>query len=160
LLQSVRHVGLDSAKPFAGFDLLAQDPHKSVDLLVFELRPIPRGRYAVGKKTPQELHMLGCFRALRYLTGVSFSARTSARLSDDESQFLDFDKQMHDSNPSHKLHFFGVWMSRDTDFVAPVDAQKAIIKEWRRFQVKEGAGFTYKQPRPAAECMDDWFWFG
>lgn|GEM_PF-2932708 len=159
LRQAVQQLGL-SADASAGFDLLAQEPREAVSMLVSELHSIPRGHYTEGKKTPAEKHIVGCLRALHYLTGVTYSAPSRAKLTADEKQFLDFDKQMHDSNPDHKLHFFGVWMSRNADYLAPVDAQKEIIKAWRRFQATQGASFTYKPSRPAKDCMDDWFWFG
>ncbi|MBS1992791.1 MAG: hypothetical protein JSS83_19875 [Cyanobacteria bacterium SZAS LIN-3] len=160
LRRAAVEVGLKSEDPSAGFDLLAQDPHRSVALLVAELHPIARRTYFEGKKPTGERHVVGCLRALRYITGRTFVAATGSALSADEKQFLDFDQDMHDSNPSHKLHFFGVWMSRNADFVAPTDVQKAIIKSWRRFQETDGRTFNYKPRSSAANCIDDWFWYG
>jgi len=160
LAKTVSELGLKPADPGYGFDLLAQEPHEAVALLVKELHPIAHRTYFEGNKTNQSNHVIACLRALRYISGRTFSVTTKAKLNDGERQFLDFDKEMHDSNPSHKIHFFGVWMSRNADYVAPEDAQLAIIEEWKRFQKEEGKDFKYRPAASAAKSMDDWFWFG
>src|SRR5437016_2268719 len=81
--------------------ILATDPPKSVAFLTRELRTVPRGTYYPGKKSIEEQHVVACLRALRYLTGITFSAKTAAQLTDDEKQFLDFRNEMHDNNPTH-----------------------------------------------------------
>jgi len=160
LTQCVRQLGLQVSDPAYGFDLLAQKPHQAVALLVDQLHSIKRGLYYESKKTDQSRHILACLRALHYITGRTFVSATGDRLNDDERQFLDFDKQVHDQNPSHKIHFFGVWMSRDAEYVAPKDAQLAIIEEWKHFQKAEGETFAYKPAASAAKSMEDWYWFG
>jgi hypothetical protein len=160
LAKTASQLGLRPSDPGYGFDLLAQDPYEAVTLLVKELHPIARRAYFEDKKTDQSRHVIACLRALRYITGRTFSVTTKAKLNDSERQFLDFDKEMHDSNPSHKIHFFGVWMSRNADYVAPEDAQLAIIEAWKRFQKEEGKDFKYRPAASAAKSMDDWFWFG
>jgi hypothetical protein len=160
LTQTVNKLGLLPSDPGYGFDLLAKQPHEAVALLVEQLHPIARRAYFESKKTNESRHVIACLRALRYITGRTFVVSTKAKLHDDERQFLDFDKAMRDSNSSHKIHFFGVWMSRDAEYVAPQDAQLAIIKEWKRFQKDDGQTFIYRPAAPAAKSMDDWYWFG
>ena len=106
LTSTVHRLGLNPKDPIDGFDLLAKSPELAVPLLAEELHPIKRGKYLEGKKNADALHVFACLRALRFLTGRTFSATTNAELNYDEKQFLDFDKEMHDENPSHKLHFF------------------------------------------------------
>ncbi len=160
LAGTVSRLGLNQSDPGAGFDLLEKSPHQAVELLVQELHPIKRGAYFENKKTEQSRHVLACLRALRYITGRSFSVPTRSKLSDDEKQFLDFDKEMHDNNPGHKIHFFGVWMSRDAEYVAPQDAQLAIIEKWKDFVRSEGKDFLYHPAASAKDSMDSWYWYG
>jgi hypothetical protein len=141
------------------FDLLAANPHLAAKLLTKELHQIPRKTYYPSEKTEESRHVLNCLRALRYLTGKTFSASTKEKLAPDESQFLDFNTEMRDANPGHKIHFFGVWMSRDAEFVAPLDAQEKIIDQWKQWQKEYGDSFVHSVPK-AKDCMDAWVWFG
>ena len=145
------------------FDVLATAPQRSVPLLVEQLHPLPRRTYFTTSKTAQSRHVIACLRALHYISGKTFSAETKAKLSDDERQFLDFAKTMGDSNPDHALHFFGVWMSRDAEIVAPTDVQKAIIEQWRTYAKEVAHQETSKlakPAKPAAQAKDDWYWYG
>ena len=160
LSKIVKTLGVNQEEVAQDFDALADDPHASVALLVSELHPIPCKVYYNIKKTEESQHVINCLRALRYLTGLTFTAKTSQVLADDARQFLDFNKQMHDDNPEHKIHFFGVWMSRDADFVAPRDAQLSIINQWRKWQRQYGNSFKYVPAKKAAEAMDEWYWWG
>jgi hypothetical protein len=141
------------------FDLFSSNSHLATKLLIEELHPIPRKAYYPSGKTDESRHVLNCLRALRYLTGKTFSATTKEKLTPDESQFLDFNTKMHAVNPGHRIHFFGVWMSRDAEFVAPLDAQQKIIDRWKKWQGEYGQTFVHSSPR-AKDCMDDWVWFG
>jgi hypothetical protein len=141
------------------FDLLAANSHLAAKLLIKELHPIPRKTYYPSGKTEESRHVLNCLRALRYLTGKTFSAATKQKLRPDESQFLDFNTEMHDANPGHRIHFFSVWMSRDAEFVAPLDAQQKIIDQWKQWQEEYGDTFVHS-PLKAEDCMDAWVWFG
>jgi hypothetical protein len=134
-----------------------------VPLLVEQLHTLPRRTYFKTSKTAQSRHVIACLRALHYISGKTFSAATKANLSDDERQFLDFAKAMGDSNPGHALHFFGVWMSRDAEILAPLDVQKAIIEQWRTYAgeiMQKPPAKLAKPPKPAAQAKDDWYWYG
>jgi hypothetical protein len=60
------------------------------------------------------------------VTGLDFTASTRARLRDDEAHFLRVSSQ-------GEVEFFATWMLRDSDWVAPKDAQVAIIKKWQEW---------------------------
>jgi len=140
--------------------VLKTDQHAAVTFLVGELHPIPRKVYFERTKTKDARHIVSCLQALHYLTGLTFTAGTESRLTDDETQFLDFSNAMHDSNPDHRLHFFGIWMSRDAYFVAPVDAQHKIIDQWKQWQNQYGNSFQYIPSGTPKDSIDHWYWFG
>jgi len=158
--KTVGHLGESAERLNDDLDKLELNPHKAVELLVGQLRVIPRRTYFEKNKTRESRHVIGCLRALRYLTGLTFSAKTNTVLSSDEKQFLDFKKEMRDANADHKLHFFSVWMSRNAEFVAPKDAQAQIIEHWKTWLRLHGATFNYKPAGTARDTMDHWFWFG
>jgi hypothetical protein len=156
----IKTLGVSEENISYALDLLATDPQQSTRLLIVELHPIPRKTYFEATKTPESKHVIACLRALHYLTGTTFSATSTAKLSDDEKQFLDFHNQMHDDNPGHALHFFGVWMSRNADIVAPTDAQRNIIKRWKLWGSQHGNTVNSVPSGKAAQKMDEWYWFG
>jgi len=160
LQQTVKWLGLESRDAGQDFEKLRSNPHVAASLLVAQLHPILRKAYYPDHRTKDSQHVICCLRALRYLTGITFSAKTNEKLSDDEKQFLDFKTEMHDTNPEHKLHFFGVWMSRDAEFVAPEDTQKRIIDQWRKWQHDFGGTFQYSPTKKPSDAMDDWYWYG
>jgi hypothetical protein len=160
LQETVRNLGKQTKDVPQEFEKLQKDPHEAVALLVMELHPIVRKTYYPDHRTADSEHIICCLRALHYLTGITFSAKTNLKLNDDEKQFLDFKTQMHDANPDHKIHFFGVWMSRDAEFVAPTDAQRSIIDQWKKWQHNSGGTFQYIPTRKPADAMADWYWYG
>jgi hypothetical protein len=160
LVQTVKMLGLAADKPARGFEILARSPRQASVLLVGQLHTLKRGLYYPSQRTDQTRHVLACLRALHYLSGRTFAAPTAAKLSDDERQFLDFDQQMHDTNPLHRLHFFSVWMSRDADYIAPEDAQTAIIKQWQQLIKEEREPVNYKPAADPSKWMNDFYWFG
>jgi hypothetical protein len=140
--------------------VLQSHPRTAAKLLVQQLQTVPRKMYYERDKSKDARHVIACLRALHYLTGVCFTATSATKLSDDEQQFLDFKLQMHDENPGHELHFFGVWMSRNADCVAPEDAQRRIIKQWVEWQKTNGDSFEPPHSGDPAKFMDEWYWFG
>jgi hypothetical protein len=158
--RTVKDLGIANENISKELAILAKDRHVATYLLVAELRPIPRKIYYESSKTKNSRHVIACLRALRYLTGSTFTARTKKRLSVDERQFLDFKNELYDVNPDHQLHFFSVWMSRNADFVAPIDAQKQIIFQWKQWQKNHGDSFQYTPPSTPEKSMDQWYWFG
>jgi len=127
---------------FDVFEVFYKNPELATKILIAELKPIARGRYQSGKH-PESVWVL---RALRSLTGVDFRAVTTASLSSDESHFLDL-------NAKGEVTFFGTWMSRDSVWVAPKDAQVAIIKKWQEWYAAHGRTHTYVNDRN----FDHWY---
>ena len=99
-------------------------------LLISSLKPVRRRQYVSGQY-PQVVWNI---RALRSLTGLDF---TPLRKQEEEAHFLG-----HDAN-TDTVHFFGTWMSRDRVWVAPRDAQTAIIRKWREWLTQHGKDFEY-----------------
>jgi hypothetical protein len=120
---------------------LYTNPYRSTQLLICDLRLTHRGHYH------NHPHAVWDIRALRSLTGLDFRAHTAADLTEDEAHFLD-----HDPNTDDVL-FFGTWMSRDTVWIAPHDAQIAIIKKWHEWSVHHGKDFKYVND----PVVDHWY---
>jgi len=128
---------------FARFEILYRNPRRSAQLLISSLAPVKRGRYPTGKH-PQ---VVWDIRALRSLTGLDFRGSTRANLAEDEAHFLGHDPK------TDEVEFFGTWMSRDRVWVAPVDAQGAIIEKWRKWFKERGDTFSYVNDRN----FDRWY---
>jgi hypothetical protein len=124
------------------FETLYKNPRRAAELLISTLQPVRRGQYPNGKH-PLVVWQI---RALRSLTGLDFTATTKSGLDTDESHFLDRKR-------NGEVRFFGTWMSRDRVWVAPVDAQTAIIGKWRAWLAKNGSTFTYVNDRN----FDHWY---
>jgi hypothetical protein len=123
-------------------EVFYENPEEATKLLIAELRPIKRGRYPGGEH-PQAVWIV---RALRSLTGLDFKAVTRARLTDDEAHFLR-------ASAEGEVEFFGTWMSRDSDWVAPKDAWVGIIKKWQEWYTRSGHTYRYVNDRD----LDDWY---
>ena len=130
LVKDVRTLGIsDSSHLYSKLSLLEKNSSKAVELLIRELKPIPE----IGRILPEEVdkyliqvHVVWCIRALRYLTAIDFTARTNYVFSDSEkvrSQFV------HSKDGA--CSFFGVHMAHDVIYLAPLDAQRAIILKWQ-----------------------------
>jgi hypothetical protein len=128
---------------FARFEILYRNPRRSAQLLISSLTPVRHGQYLTGKH-PQ---VVWDIRALRSLTGLDFRGPTEAGLTQEEAHFLDHDPK------TGGVEFFGTWMSRDRVWVAPVDAQAAIIKRWREWFREHGETFTYVNDKN----FDHWY---
>ena len=103
-------------------ELFYRNPEEATKAVIAELRPTKRGRYPGGAH-PQAVWIV---RVLRSVTGLDFTASTRARLRGDEAHFLRVSAQ-------GEVEFFVTWTLRDSDWVAPKDAQVAVIKksqEW------------------------------
>jgi hypothetical protein len=122
----------DSESTDTQFQVFYKNPERSTELLIAALKPTSRGNYRTGQH-PQAVWIV---RALRSLTGLDFRATTAARLSSDETHFLDM-------NGKHQIRFFGTWMSRDRTWVAPEDTQIAIIKQWQDWFPRHGHNHKY-----------------
>ena len=108
-------------------------PRDAVRLLIASLQPIPEEKVVAHDRDAHRtaLRVVWTVRALRYLTGKNFRAPTAHVFgpSEDERTREELLKKDDDNNVS----FFGTWMSRDSVYIAPPDAQRAIIEAWRRW---------------------------
>jgi len=128
---------------FPRFEILYKNPRRSTELLISSLKPVRRGQYLTGEH-PEVVWKI---RALRSLTGLNFRASTHADLTEDEAHFLGHDPK------TDEVEFFGTWMSRDRVWVAPPDAQTAIIRKWQKWYREHGETFTYPNDRN----FDNWY---
>jgi hypothetical protein len=109
---------------------------------------------------PQTMQVIWAIRGLRYLTGCQdFMAPTSespAGWTDDRRAWLFRDAAGNpvDQQPKEGLPFFRTWMSRDSVYIAPRDAQLSIINRWTEWYKTTGReGFEYK----TCEERDNWY---
>src|SRR5208282_3005712 len=133
--------GSGDTAPKERFEIFYRNPYRSTELLISALEPVRRGHYT------EHLQAVWIIRALRSLTGLDFRATTKVDLTADEAHFLDHDPV------TDQVCFFGTWMSRDTVWVAPYDAQITIIKKWREWFAKEGKDYKYVNDPD----FDDWY---
>jgi hypothetical protein len=127
---------------------LAHQPVESARLLVRELHPVTGIRipsWEPRAKWKDTLHVVWCIRALRYITGgLDFRAATAHHFGTSEIErnrewFVGGEQFRKDRT----VCFFGVWMSRDSTYIAPHDAQIEIIREWRAWYEQHGKTFSY-----------------
>lgn len=86
-------------------------------------------------------------RTLQALTGIKFHAPTKEILDENTINFLDYDQD-------GELYFYGNWMSRGVDYVAPHDVQLKIIEQWKAWLPSNLETHTYI-------CSDSWdYYFG
>lgn len=141
--------------------VLATQPVLSARLLIAELHPVvgvrilstePRARW---KDT---LHVIWCLRALRYITGgLEFRGTTDRVLGgsgiEQRRKWFVGGKEF---DQDRTVRFFGVWMSRDSTYIAPWDAQVKIIKQWRDWYEEHGRTFAYVNPA-RSQPPDVWY---
>ena len=132
---AIAHLNNDSLE--SSLQLFYSNPYRSTELLIATLEPTARGNFH------EHPRVVWAIRALRSLTGLDFQATTKATLTRDERNFFDPDT-------AGQIPFFGVWMSRDRVWVAPQDAQIAIIKKWRVWFVKHGSNYKFVDDPVAA----------
>ncbi len=139
---------------------LAEHPRQAVKLLVRELHTVPlRAIHDPESEegiVQQSLHVVWCLRALTYLTGREFKARTTEQIiithdsisidSDEELESLDQVVQLYGRYPTNSqtkvpIPFCREWMTHRKVLFAPVDAQVKIIKAWNQWQKRNGDTF-------------------
>lgn len=139
---------------------LGQQPAEAARLLVQELHPVTAVRILGNEHDlPQwrdAEHVVWCLRALRSLTGgLEFRGKTTHRFGDSEIEenqewFTGGERFKKDRS----VKFFGVWMSRDSLYIAPRDAQEQIIRRWTLWYETEGVSFSYP---PFKNDPDIWY---
>jgi hypothetical protein len=114
----------------AMLNTLHQHPALAAQLLVDRLTPTSPGAHS------DHPAVVWYIRALRSLTGLDFTAPSAAHLSDSVIANLLPDSAKY-------FHFFRYQMGWDVTWLAPHDAQVAIIRKWRAWYAKEGTRFKY-----------------
>lgn len=131
---------------------LAQRPVEAAGLLVQELHPVSGDRILSQDQDKEEWketeHVIWCLHALRYLTGgLEFRAKTNhhfgkGELEENRKYFVGGERFPKDGT----VRFFGIWMSRDSLYIAPRDAQLLIIQRWKAWYRTNGKTFAYVDP--------------
>lgn len=134
--------------------VLRKKPSEAVACLIRQLRVVNVTvlRPEDKSRRPDDFRTIWSIRALRYLTGgEDFCAPTAHfnHLDKDRQHFLTLR-----CGPGSEVSFFGVWMSRDIIYVAPKDAQKAIIRKWIGWYQAEG---TQRESYAPVRSLDDWY---
>ncbi len=132
---------------------LLRDPKQSVCYLIRELHVVHAEVMTPYDSTnyTSTLHVITCLQLIRFLTGgkINFTAPTSHRFRSWEVNRRRF--LIDDSTGESK--FFRYWESRGSIFIAPVDAQRRIIRKWIGWYRKYGAEYQYTP----AENQPDWY---
>lgn len=97
----------------------------------------------------RDSHIIWCIRALRYLTDSTMSATTTYTFGKNE----DVRTNMLAASRRGRVRFFGEWMSRAWIFIAPLDAQKTIIEEWKNWYSQNRTRLRYH----LAKAGDEWY---
>ena len=142
--------------------ILAQQPVESARLLIAELHPVTGIRILSGERGARlkdTLHVIWCLHALRYITrGLEFKARTayhfgSGEIEENRKWFVGGEQFRKDRT----VRFFGVWMSRDSTYIAPQDAQIEIIQKWKAWYGQHGKTFAYVDPNLEEQPPEVWY---
>ena len=117
-------------------------PQRTVDLILPTLRPIARSLYLGAP------NMVWRVRVLQRLTGLTFTAPTHAKLAGEERAALAPDTL-------RRVPFAGENAKLGMTWVAPADAQKAIIAAWRLWWASD----VVKPELPMKKHDDDTSWW-
>ncbi len=143
--------------------VLAREPAAAACELVRSLHVVHE-THVVGYEQgehPETMRVIWAIRLLRYLTGCQdFRGMTTedpAKWDELRRDFLLRDNSGAPAKswePAEGIRFFQTWMSRDSVFIAPVDAQAGIIAHWRRWYQDSGSrGFQFH----TCESVDNWY---
>jgi hypothetical protein len=160
----IKHLGRPSSPDAQQFEKLvttitrlAEFPQTSVPLLIQELRPLNIAKLDVETNAPKEnaeaLHVMWSLRALYFITGTNFFARTSYKFSESE---IDDRRSSLLSRQKNRFCFFMEWMSRGTVYLAPIDVQQQIITEWKHWLRDSSKTWHFQK---TAE-LNDWYFSG
>ena len=151
----VDRLGSSGNDDAADIKQLASSPRESAGLLIDALHTIPDSEESAKADSPSMEHVLEVIRALRYITGgTDFCAQTQHVFGSSEEE----NNRKYWLTFRHKtcLSFFGYWMSRGRTYIAPVDAQRNIIDQWKSWYAKYGETFPYKPLHDPAP--ENWLW--
>jgi len=136
------------------FSALANDPALSACHLIQSLHVVPETNVPGYEqfKLPHTMGVIWAIRALRYLTDCQdFRATTAENTKGWDDARRDF---LLRNGVGEPLNFFATWMSRDSVFIAPRDAQEKIIAHWVQWYKDTGSrGFHFH----TCESVDRWY---
>jgi|GEM_PF-3335182 len=142
---------LNSQSSVKQMESLAPYSHKTIPLLIAELHTV-----AEMQLSPTNLklhkkcsHIIGCIRALRYLTGKNPTASTNYHFKENEGNR----RQFLYKTGNLQMPFFTTWMSHDVIYIAPLDAQLKIIDAWKTWWKKHAAKYQFLSQK----SLDDWY---
>ncbi len=143
------------------FSVLATDPPMAACHLIRSLHTVRATHVYEQDKRVDTMRVIWALRALRYLTACQdFRAPTTenpATWDELRRGWLlrdDSGVPMKDWKPADGVRFFRTWMSRDSVFIAPFDAQKKIIAQWVAWYRSKGShGFQFK----TCESVSQWY---
>jgi hypothetical protein len=157
--ERVRRLGRPGdSDDLADVQVLSQAPYEAVGALIRELHPIPNPEHAGVNDAPSTEHLISTLAALRYITGGSdfytiggkdFCAKTKWEFGSSEGEknrryWLYFDHP-------NCVSFFSIWPSRYRVYLAPVDAQQEIIRQWRQWYATDGGAYRFTSPPDSPE---------
>jgi hypothetical protein len=160
---AIAALGQPNARTADQLSVLASEPAAAVCQLLRSLHVV-HDTHIVGyeqEKHPDTMRVIWALRALRYLSNChEFRASTA----DDPAKWdeLRRDWLLRDEHgvpvvswkSTDRIPFFATWMSRDSVFIAPPDAQKAIIEQWRQWYLDTGRrGFHFQ----TCDSADRWY---
>lgn len=136
---------------------MAKDPKRATELLIAELRVVPDKKVLPSeeKQKRDTGHVLWAIRALRFVTGGKDFCATSSEpfgKSDGEKDRRYWLRFSH----GDCLTFFAMWPSHGVDYIAPADAQGAIIEQWKNWY--RVAGRTHKFRPLQNPPPEQWSW--
>lgn len=141
--QRVARLGSPGNDDLGDVKELAESPEASAKALIDGLHTIPASEAFAKRDDPSMEHVLWLIRGLRYVTGgLDFCAGTKHVFGSSEEE----SNRKYWLTFHHKdcLTFFGYWMSRDRTYIAPEDAQRNIIDQWRHWYATYGTSYVYK----------------
>ena len=130
--------------------VLERRPYESICHLVKVLHPIRPTRLGPDDADSDSWKVIWAIRGLRFLTGgKDFVARTRFNFSAADNARRD----LLEGGRNMVVPFFRVWPSRDITFIAPRDAQVAIIGLWRQWFERDASAFVFR----SAGDLDRWY---
>jgi len=131
------------------FRLFETDPASAACYLIKQLKVVSEKVVSGYKDKPaQTMHVIWSLRALCSITGgLRFKGNTRyqfGKTEENRKYFLGAEE--------NEVPFFAVWMSRDTAYIAPMDAQKEIINKWVAWYGKNGETFHYSSTEGWQAC--------
>ena len=142
----------DSSKQAEDFYILSRHQKTAVRYLLEELKPIKESNISTERigENLEELHIVWCVRALRFLTGCMFFTETTKErfIAKDQIRIMLLTQKKY-----NEYSFFAASAAKDKIYIAPIYAQKAIIKKWNNWFKHNGENFDYKN------CRDINIWY-